>query len=125
MSKLVERHIERDRDNPGGVISPGGVGYDINCGVRLLRTNLMHEDVMPRIEQLVDRLFNTVPCGVGRGGIFKFNKKELQKLMAAGSRYAINKGFGWDSDVEVTEAEGCIPGARPDFEISEIRQPRE
>jgi len=99
----------------GGVISPGGVGYDINCGVRLLRTNLMHEDVMPRIEQLVDRLFNTVPCGVGRGGLFKFSKKELQKLMAAGSRYAINKGFGWDSDVEVTEAEGCIPGARPDF----------
>ena len=56
----------------GGVISPGGVGYDINCGVRLLRTNLTHEDVKPRIEKLIDTLFSTVPCGVGKSGNVKF-----------------------------------------------------
>jgi tRNA-splicing ligase RtcB len=99
----------------GGVISPGGVGYDINCGVRLLTTNLNRDEVAPRIAQLVDKLFETIPCGVGRGGIFKFNKKELRQLMQQGSRYAINKGYGWDADVECTEAKGCIEGARPEF----------
>src|SRR3990170_8417369 len=57
----------------GGVISPGGGGYDINCGVRLLRTNLTLAEVKPRLERLIDRLFANVPCGVGRGGIVKFN----------------------------------------------------
>ena len=99
----------------GGVISPGGVGYDINCGVRLLRTNLALNDVQPRVDKLVDKLFNTVPCGVGRGGVIKFKPKELQRLMAEGSRYVVNKGYGWNGDVEVTEERGCIADARPDF----------
>jgi tRNA-splicing ligase RtcB len=99
----------------GGVISPGGVGYDINCGVRLLRTNLTHEDVKPRIEKLIDTLFSTVPCGVGKSGNVKFKHNELRKLMEQGSRYVVDKGFGWNSDVECTEAGGHIPQARPDF----------
>jgi tRNA-splicing ligase RtcB (3'-phosphate/5'-hydroxy nucleic acid ligase) len=99
----------------GGVISPGGVGYDINCGVRLIRTGLTLDDAKPRMEQLVNKLFATVPCGVGRGGIITFTRGELRKLMAEGSRYVVRKGFGWDSDLEATEAHGLIPDARPDY----------
>ncbi len=99
----------------GGVISPGGVGYDINCGVRLMRTNLTIEDVKPRIKQLVDKLFATVPCGVGRGGRIKFSKPELRRLMAEGSPFVVKRGLGWDSDIDCTEAGGCVPGARPDY----------
>ena len=99
----------------GGVISPGGVGYDINCGVRLIRTNLTLNDVKPRIEALVNELFNTIPCGVGQGGIVKFSASELRKLMAEGSNYVVQRGFGWNSDVEMTEAGGCIAGARPEW----------
>ena len=99
----------------GGVVSPGGVGYDINCGVRLMRTDLTLADVQPRMQELVEKLFNTVPCGVGRGGIIKFGKKELKRLMADGSPYVVNKGFGWNSDIEVTEAGGRIEDAEPDL----------
>jgi len=98
----------------GGVISPGGVGYDINCGVRLLRTNITWEDAKPRLEKLVDTMFRTVPCGVGRGGIIRFNKSELVKLMEEGSPYVVKRGYGWESDVEATEAGGKIANARPD-----------
>ncbi len=97
----------------GGVISPGGVGYDINCGVRLIRSNLTADDVKPRLEELVNRLFATVPCGVGRGGRIKFNRRELIQLMAEGSPYVVQRGLGWNSDVESTEAGGCIPDADP------------
>ena len=99
----------------GGVISPGGVGYDINCGVRLIRTNLTASEVKPKLERLVDTMFNTVPCGVGRGGVIRFDKKELRRLMAVGSRLVIDMGFGWSSDLEVTEAEGRIEDADPDL----------
>ncbi len=99
----------------GGVISPGGVGYDINCGVRLIRTNIKLKRAEKRMEKLVETLFATVPCGVGRGGIIRFDKRELRDLMTHGSRYVIGKGLGWDSDLECTEAKGLIEGARPDY----------
>lgn len=99
----------------GGVISPGGVGYDINCGVRLIRSDLTLDDVSPRIETLVDKLFETVPCGVGKGGRVKFGRKELAALMEQGSAYVVGKGFGWQSDIEATEGAGRLDGARPDF----------
>ena len=95
----------------GGVISPGGVGYDINCGVRLIRTNIKADDAQPHMERLIQSLFETVPCGVGRGGVVKFSANELRKLMETGSRYVIKKGYGWDSDLEATEAHGVIPNA--------------
>ncbi|MFQ5414716.1 MAG: RtcB family protein [Phycisphaerae bacterium] len=98
----------------GGVISPGGVGYDINCGVRLIRTNIPYKRAAPRMERLVERLFQTVPCGVGRGGRVKFNRADLRRLMARGSRFVVERGFGWDSDIDATEARGCIEGAAPD-----------
>jgi len=99
----------------GGVISPGGVGYDINCGVRLIRTNLTIDDAKPRIEQLVNRLFARVPCGVGRGGRVKFSHAEMKKLLDQGSRYVIERGYGWASDLETTEGGGRLDGARPEF----------
>ncbi len=99
----------------GGVISPGGVGYDINCGVRLIRSDLTEKDVQPRLKVLIDRLFETVPCGVGQRGLVKFDRKELKQLMAAGSRYVVDRGFGVPSDLEVTEGGGCLDGANPDY----------
>ena len=99
----------------GGVVSPGGVGYDINCGIRLIRTDLTRADVQPRIEPLVNQMFDTVPCGVGRGGRVKFDRQELRRLMSEGSRFVVNAGFGWDSDLEFTEAGGCLPDANPEF----------
>jgi tRNA-splicing ligase RtcB len=99
----------------GGVISPGGVGYDINCGVRLIRTRLRLEEVRPVMEKLVERLFANVPCGVGRGGRIKFKRGELMQLMEEGSAYVLKRGLGWDSDLEATEEQGCLRGARPDF----------
>jgi tRNA-splicing ligase RtcB len=99
----------------GGVISPGGVGYDINCGVRLVRSDLTESEVKPVIGKLVDRLFANVPCGVGVSGKVKFDRRELKELMATGSPYVVKRGFGWDSDVEATEADGCLEGANPDY----------
>jgi len=98
----------------GGVISPGGVGYDINCGVRLLRTDIAHKDAQPRMEELVEQLFRDIPAGVGKGGAIKFKESELRRIMQQGSRYVVEQGFGWDSDVEMTEAHGCLEGADPD-----------
>ncbi|MGB0715246.1 MAG: RtcB family protein, partial [Phycisphaerae bacterium] len=98
-----------------GVISPGGVGYDINCGVRLIRTNIPASRAEKRMEKLVETLFQTVPCGVGRGGGIKFTHPELKRLMAEGSRFVVNKGLGWNSDVQNTEAGGLIDGAEPDL----------
>jgi tRNA-splicing ligase RtcB len=98
----------------GGVISPGGVGYDINCGVRLVRTNLAEAQVSRRIDKLVNTLFDNVPCGVGQGGRIKFNADELRRLMAEGSRYVVERGLGWESDLAVTEAGGCLADAQPD-----------
>ena len=99
----------------GGVISPGGVGYDINCGVRLVRTDLHFDDVQPHLQRLVDALFNNVPTGVGRGGRFKFSIGELRQLMAAGPRWLMQRGLATERDIEFTEAHGCLDGARPEF----------
>lgn len=99
----------------GGVISPGGVGYDINCGVRLIRTNLFYSDVKPRLSNLMDELFRNVPAGVGRGGTFRFNRKELLRLMAAGPAFLRDRDLATDSDLEHTEAHGRLDGAVPEY----------
>ncbi|MFO0956713.1 MAG: RtcB family protein [Isosphaeraceae bacterium] len=98
----------------GGVISPGGVGYDINCGVRLLRSDLTWDDVKPKVRALVDQLFRDVPTGVGQSGPFSYDKKELRKLMEQGSKFVIDRGCGLEADLEFTEANGRIDGADPD-----------
>ena len=98
----------------GGVVSPGGVGYDINCGVRLMRTNLLREEVQPKIEQLMEQLFRRIPAGVGRGGPYLFGGKQLERLLAEGSRYLQTRGWATPGDLEHTEAGGCLEDARPD-----------
>ncbi len=98
----------------GGVISPGGVGYDINCGVRLVRSNLFFPDVQPRLTQLVDELFRQIPAGVGRGGRYNFTQKELRQLMSLGPQFLQKRDLATDSDIAHTEAHGCLKGARPE-----------
>jgi tRNA-splicing ligase RtcB (3'-phosphate/5'-hydroxy nucleic acid ligase) len=98
----------------GGVISPGGVGYDINCGVRLLRTNLFYRDVKAHLRQLVEALFRNIPAGVGRSGRYRFDKQELKRLMGQGSGYLLGRDLAAPSDIAHTEAEGRIDGAEPD-----------
>ena len=98
----------------GGVVSPGGVGYDINCGVRLVRTNLQLADVQPLVVQLVNQLLRDVPVGVGQGGRYVFAPAELRTLMAEGVAYLAGRGLATDDDVACAEAEGCIDGAVPE-----------
>src|SRR4051795_429630 len=97
----------------GGVISPGGVGYDINCGVRLVRSNLFYRDVKGHLRALVDSLFRSVPTGVGRSGRYRFEKKELARLLGEGPRYLLGRELATPRDIEYTEAEGCLDGADP------------
>jgi len=99
----------------GGVISPGGVGYDINCGVRLIRSNLFYEEVRPRLNALIDALFRRVPAGVGEGGEYLFGGSEMKNLLRHGVEYLRGKGLATQRDLEYTEAGGCLPDARPEF----------
>jgi tRNA-splicing ligase RtcB len=96
-----------------GVISPGGVGFDINCGVRIMRTNLTREDIIPKIKELIDALFYAVPSGVGSKGRIKLHSGEIDEVLVKGSRWAVNKGYGRKEDLETTEEGGEIPGADP------------
>ncbi len=100
-----------DRDT--GVISPGGVGYDINCGMRLIRTSLTLADVAPRLEPLMAELFRLVPAGVGSKGFVRVSRKEFDEVMRKGARWCIERGYGWHDDLDRIEERGCIPGADP------------
>ncbi|MEM1907591.1 MAG: RtcB family protein [Thermosphaera sp.] len=94
-----------------GVISPGGVGYDINCGVRVLRTNLSEEDVRNRIRDLVDALFRNVPSGVGSTGHLRLSISDLDEVLNHGVKWAVEHGFGWERDLEHIEEKGSMKGA--------------
>lgn len=107
----------------GGVISPGGVGYDINCGVRLLRTQLVRSDIQPRLEPLMNALYRQIPAGVGTGGPYLFGGRELRRLLIEGVSYLAARGLATPNDIEHTEAGGCLAGANPDF-VSERAQKR-
>jgi len=98
----------------GGVISPGGVGFDINCGVRLVRSNLHEEDLRPKLQDLVYALYNNVPAGVGSKGDIKVSEKEERKLLADGAGWVVAHGYGRQDDLEYTEDRGAIKGANPD-----------
>jgi tRNA-splicing ligase RtcB (3'-phosphate/5'-hydroxy nucleic acid ligase) len=95
----------------GGVISPGGIGFDINCGMRLVITNLTLDDVKPYLRQIVDRLYERVPAGVGSHGFLKLSRQDFRDLVERGARWCIEHDFGWEDDLEVTEENGCISGA--------------
>jgi len=90
-----------------GVISPGGVGYDINCGVRLIRTNLTLKDVMPKIKDLVNLIYENVPSGLGSTGKLKLTNNELNDVLNYGAKWAVEKGYGWEKDIDFIEERGA------------------
>jgi tRNA-splicing ligase RtcB len=96
-----------------GVISPGGIGFDINCGMRLLRTSLTESEVRPRLRELVDALFAAVPSGVGATGLVHLSDAEFREVMCEGARWCVKRGYGWADDLDATEGGGCLPGADP------------
>ncbi len=100
--------------NEGGIISPGGVGYDINCGVRLVRSNLFYREVKPHLRTLVEELYRRIPTGTGQSGHYRFNNKELKTLLTTGARYVIEQDLGTGSDLENAEAGGHLDGADAD-----------
>jgi tRNA-splicing ligase RtcB len=101
-------------DYENGVISPGGVGYDINCGVRVLRTNLDEENVRPKIRQLIDQLFEDVPTGVGKKGKINLrNHNGVDDVLNGGAKWAVEEGYGWEEDLDHQEANGRLDIANP------------
>jgi tRNA-splicing ligase RtcB len=101
-----------DPDN-GGVVSPAGVGYDINCGVRLLKTNFQLDEIKDKIRDLVYVLFSDVPSGVGSKGDIRVSEKEERQILLNGAKWAVEKGYGVKEDLEATEDYGAISGANP------------
>ncbi|MDR7451346.1 MAG: RtcB family protein [Armatimonadota bacterium] len=109
-------------DPQEGVISPGGVGYDISCGVRVIRTNLDEEAVRPQLQQLVDALFAAVPSGVGATGRVKLDTRAIDAALKGGARWAVSQGYGWEEDLEAIEGGGALPEADPDAVSPQAKQ---
>ncbi len=105
-----------------GVVSPGGVGFDINCGVRMLRTNLTEAEVRPRIKELLDALYNNVPSGVGSRGKIRLRSGEINQVLVKGSRWAVEKGYGRPEDLDTTEERGEMADADPDHVSNRARE---
>ena len=100
-------------DPKDGVISPGGIGFDVNCGMRLIRTNLRFEEVKPKVKELVDLLFRLVPAGVGVKGTVRLNQSQFEEVMRWGVKWCAENDYGWEDDVEKVEEGGFIKGADP------------
>ncbi len=105
-----------------GVISPGGVGYDIACGVRLLRSNLIFEEVKESVPGLVHELSRMIPAGVGRRGQIRFGQKEMDAVFTRGAPWVIEQGYGWPEDVDVIEDGGFLPGGDPSLVSHRARE---
>jgi len=100
----------------GGIVSPGGVGYDINCGIRCLRTSLEQHDVTPKLKILLASLFSNIPAGVGAiNKNLKINRKELQRVLSTGSNWSVQRGFAPSDELEAHEDLGCIEAADPGY----------
>jgi tRNA-splicing ligase RtcB len=97
-----------------GVVSPGGIGFDINCGVRLLATDLLRDQVRGKVDKLADELYNNLPSGVGGAGMRQLTIGEMRSVMEHGAGWAVEEGYGFPNDLEVTEEHGCLAGADPD-----------
>jgi tRNA-splicing ligase RtcB len=100
-------------DYQEGVISPGGVGYDINCGVKLIRTDLTREEVVPKMAQILDTLFQLVPSGLGSRGRIRLTESDIENVVLEGIDWAISKGYGWNEDARHCEESGKMDGADP------------
>jgi tRNA-splicing ligase RtcB (3'-phosphate/5'-hydroxy nucleic acid ligase) len=98
-------------DAERGVISPGGIGFDINCGMRLVTTNLTYDEVKPHLKTLVDKLYERVPAGVGSTGFVRISKNEFREVVEHGARWCVKNGYGWEEDLDLTEECGCMEGA--------------
>ena len=98
-------------DVENGVISPGGIGFDINCGMRLVTTNLTIDEVKPKIRDLVNTLYEDIPTGVGKQGSVKLSSQQFRDIAENGSKWCIENGFGWEEDLERQEDNGCIDNA--------------
>jgi tRNA-splicing ligase RtcB (3'-phosphate/5'-hydroxy nucleic acid ligase) len=96
-----------------GVISPGGIGFDINCGMRLMRTGLVEGEVRPRLRELVEALFAAVPAGVGAKGLIRLAGGAFEEVMLRGAGWCVEQGYGWPEDLERIEGRGGLPGADP------------
>jgi tRNA-splicing ligase RtcB len=101
-------------DPEHGVISPGGIGFDINCGMRLVRTDLVFDEIRDRVPELVDRLYERVPAGVGARGLLRLSDRDFRRVAVDGARWCVERGWGWPQDLERTEERGAILGADPD-----------
>ncbi len=100
-------------DMEDGVISPGGVGYDINCGVRLVRTNIPGEEVIKDVRKLIDEMYDNVPAGIGKKAKIDLKRGELNQVLDRGAQWAVEEGFGWDKDIERIEDQGSMDAADP------------
>ncbi len=100
-------------DMNDGVISPGGIGFDINCGVRLIKTDLTENDIKPHVKELLNSLFNIIPAGVGKSGFVNLNHSEFEKVITGGAEWCHQNGYAWDSDLDRIEQRGHLPGANP------------
>ena len=109
-------------DYEDGVVSPGGVGFDINCGVRLLTTTLTRQDVQPRLREVVNQVFRDVPCGAGGKGRLELHEKEMNEILAKGSRWMVANGYGDQRDADCTEEGGSLAGADPDQVSTRAKQ---
>ena len=106
-----------------GVVSPGGVGFDINCGTRIILTNLTEDEVRPKIGALTDTLFRDIPSGLGSQGKIRLRDKEIDQVLLKGARWAIDYGYGEAEDLQVIEEGGCLQAADPD-EVSDKAKKR-
>jgi tRNA-splicing ligase RtcB len=105
-----------------GGLSPGGIGFDINCGVRLLRTNLTVDQVRPKLKELLESIFRNVPSGVGETGKIKLSFSELDEVLVNGAKWAVEHGYGTEKDLEHLEENGCMKGANPEKVSNEARK---
>ncbi|MGB9609172.1 MAG: RtcB family protein, partial [Minisyncoccia bacterium] len=110
-------------DSNEGIISPGGIGYDINCGVRLLKSNLNYDEVKAYLPNLAKELYREIPSGVGRGGRLNLNYEELDKILKYGAKRIIEIGYGNEKDLEHIESNGFLKEAEPEF-VSKIAKER-
>ena len=108
----------------GGIVSAGGVGFDISCGIRCLRTNLTLEGLAPRLERLADELYRSIPAGVGEEGALKLRLPEMDEVLVGGARWALERGYGVPEDLEFVEERGRVPGAQPE-NVSELAKKRQ
>jgi len=108
----------------GGIISVGGVGYDISCGVRTMLTGLTREEIAPHLERLIDKLFETVPCGVGSEGLIRLTPSALDEVLTGGAQWAVHHGYGAKEDLDRIEEKGRLEGADPTY-VSDTAKKRQ